>query len=72
MMVDDVNEVPNHQIIARAREKMTLRGWNTVFARARMTVQAAIAPCDLTVRTPEQMQMVRSFACCRTRHCMMK
>jgi len=54
MMVDDINEEPNHQIVARAREKMTLREWNTAFAGVRMIVQAVLEPVDLTVRTPAQ------------------
>jgi hypothetical protein len=56
MLVDNVNEEPNHQILARAKRAQTLSWWNKCFAGARMTVQDALPPTDLEAFYNEQRQ----------------
>jgi hypothetical protein len=56
MLVDNVNEEPNHQILARAKRPHTLSWWNGCFASARMTVQDALPPTDLEAFYNEQRQ----------------
>ncbi len=56
MLVDNVNEEPNHQILARAKRPQTLSWWNKCFENARMTVQDALPPTDLEAFYNEQRQ----------------
>jgi hypothetical protein len=56
MLVDNVNEEPNHQILARAKRPQTLSWWNKCFASARMTVQNALPPTDLEAFYHDQSQ----------------
>ncbi len=56
MLVDNVNEEPNHQILARAKRARTLSWWNSCFASTRMTVQDALPPTDLEAFYNEQRQ----------------